>query len=85
MRHTMWGISAGLFVVAALAAEPVDAQMRFGLRGGANFATVTGDYADGEGPDSDGEGTPAGFVAGPFLEAPLAEIVGLHLGAQYSQ
>jgi len=85
MRQTIWGISAGLFVMVALAAEPVDAQVRFGLRAGANFATVTGDYADGQGPDSDGEGTRTGFVGGVFLEAPLAEIVGLHVGANYSQ
>jgi hypothetical protein len=85
MRQTMWGTSAALFVVAALAAEPVDAQMRFGLRGGANFATVTGDFADGEGPDSDGEGTRTGFHGGAFLEAPIAEIVGIQLGALYTQ
>jgi hypothetical protein len=85
MRQTMWGISAGLFVLAALAAEPVDAQMRFGIRAGANFATVTGDYADGQGPDSDGEGTRTGFNGGVFLETPLAQIVGLHVGANYSQ
>ena len=85
MKQTMLGISAGLFVMAALTAEPADAQMRFGVRAGANFATVTGDYADGEGPDSDGEGTRTGFMGGVFLETPLAEIVGLHLGANYSQ
>lgn len=83
MRQAMLGISAGLFVMVALVAEPVDAQMRFGLRAGANFATVTGDYADGEGPDSDGEGTRTGFMGGVFLETPLAQIVGLHLGANY--
>ena len=85
MKQTMWAISAGLFVVVALAAEPVDAQMRFGVRGGFNFATVTGDYADGQGPDSDGQGTRTGMMGGVFLEAPLADIVGLHVGANYSQ
>jgi hypothetical protein len=85
MRQTILAISAGLLAMVTLAAEPVDAQMRFGLRGGFNFATVTGDYADGEGPDSDGEGTRTGMMGGVFLEAPLGGIVGLHLGANYSQ
>ena len=85
MKQTIWGISASLFVMTALVGKPVDAQMRLGLRAGANFATVTGDYADGLGPDSDGEGTRTGFLGGVFLETPLAEIVSLHLGMNYSQ
>lgn len=67
--------------VGALAAPTAaSAQLRFGVRAGANFATVTGDDADGDDVD-----TRTGLVAGGFVEAPLADIIGLQVGALYSQ
>lgn len=80
MGHSKGWLTAGLFAVAALAAQPAEAQMRFGIRAGANFATVTGDDVDQDAAD-----TRTGLVAGGFLEAPLADIVRAHIGAQYSQ
>jgi hypothetical protein len=72
--------TTGLFALAALAAQPVAAQTRFGLRAGVNFAKLTGDDVNG-----DLVKRRTGLLAGAFAEMPVAEIVNVHLGAQYSQ
>jgi len=80
MRGYRVAFATGLCALAALAVEPATAQTRFGLRAGVNFAKLTGDDID-----SDAVDTRTGLLAGAFLEAPIADIVHLHLGAQYSQ
>jgi outer membrane protein with beta-barrel domain len=79
MRGYRVVFAAGLCALAALAAEPAAAQTRFGLKAGVNFAKLTGDNVDSE------IGTRTGFLAGGFMEAPIADIVNFQLGAQYSQ
>jgi hypothetical protein len=73
-------IAGGLCALAALAARPLAAQSMWGLRAGINFANVSGDDV-GE----DDFGTKTGLLAGAFVEFPIAEIVNVHLGANYSQ
>ena len=73
-------IAGGLCTLAALAARPAAAQSMWGLRAGINFANVSGDDV-GE----DEFETKTGLLAGAFVEFPIAEIVNVHLGANYSQ
>ena len=69
-----------LIALAALTWEPAAVQTRVGPRAGVNFATVTGDQVD-----DDAAEFRTGLLAGGFIVAPVADIVALHVGAQYTQ
>jgi hypothetical protein len=75
-------VRAAVLTAALIAALPAaaGAQMRFGLRAGVNFSSVTGRDVDQNLVD-----TRPGLLAGGFIEAPLADIMGVELGVQYSQ
>ena len=73
-------ILGGACALAALAARPAAAQSMWGARAGINWANVSGDDVGEDEFD-----TKTGFIGGLFVEFPIAEIVNVHLGANYSQ
>ncbi len=56
-----------LFLGAAIAMGSLAFAQQFGIKGGANFSTISGDA------DFDNANTKTGFYAGLFMNAPLAE------------
>ena len=81
MSYPKSRLRAAALVAVLMAALPAAAaaQMQAGLRGGVNFANVTGRDAD------NAFDSRPGFLGGAFLEAPFADIVSIELGLQYSQ
>lgn len=81
-RNGGLGVKSAALVAAVLALTPAAAagQMRLGVRGGVNFARVTGSDVNSGRVD-----WRTGALAGVFVEGPLADIVGFELGTQYAQ
>lgn len=65
---------------AALVAAPLRAQTTFGVRGGVSVSDIDGDISEVL-----DESNRTGFAGGVFLDFGRSEMLGLQIGAQYTQ